>query len=458
MADAGSVIRVKLDLRCAIPHRDAHNLVWIVVDRAETATIKQLSKLIRTKYGVSKKSELYLDDAWLPPDETLQILRDKDTVRVVTPAQQPSNSDSPPDEDPDPTTATDKPAEEKKKKKRKREPSESTDAPVVEAAHVSSAAGRNPSTSSASTPKQGATPCFPAAQLQSTPSFQYEPICSTPQDLSVGSTPGWPVPTPDPSLAGSVSPAKKKRRPRRKKKKPDEVGAQDAASPSLPPPAPVCVPLKPAHPDLSSGKHLRFDGDTSDGEEEEVAPQQNALCMVVEEQQPCAVNAAAPTKGAEQESQPPLTNGQTSWVPLEATGYSPPPAEVSTPKAKIQKLVEDHKAPSSADCTDGSSRQVKDYSNYPPLKVPPKVGDVIAFKILELDANYCPNVSDYKEGKVLQHNPVSDFVRIELRQAEAKKTYGGKFELEVPEEGMPPMEKVVSLLWTELLEPVVLPS
>ncbi|XP_070380454.1 coilin-like [Dermacentor albipictus] len=456
MAEAASVIRVKLDLRCAIPHRDAHNLVWIVVDRAQTATIKQLSKLIRTKYGIPKKSELYLDDAWLPPDEPLQILRDKDTVRVVTPAQQSSNSSSHPNDDPGPTTATGKPVEEKKKKKRKREPSESTDTPEVEGAHVSSAPGNDDSTSTSSTLKQGGKPCFPAAQLQGSPTFEYEPICSTPQDLSVGSAPGWPVPTPDPSPAGSGSPAKKKRRPRRKKKKPDE-GAQVTAPPSLPPPDMICAFPQQAHTNSSSGKHLRFDGSMS--EEDGVAPQQIALSMVVEEQH-CAVSAAAPTKSAEPESRPSLTNGQTLWAPIAASCYGavPPPAEASTPKATIQKLVEDHKAPSSGDCTDGSSKQVKDYSNYPKLKVPPKVGDIIAFKILELDANYCPNVSDYKEGKVLQHNPVSDFVRIELRQAEAKKTYGGKFELEVPEEGMPPMEKVVSLLWTELLEPVVLPS
>lgn len=37
-----------------------------------------------------------------------------------------------------------------------------------------------------------------------------------------------------------------------------------------------------------------------------------------------------------------------------------------------------------------------------------------------------------------------------------KKTYGGKFELEQIEEGLPPMQKEVELLWTELLEPVML--
>ncbi|KAH6943110.1 hypothetical protein HPB50_016014 [Hyalomma asiaticum] len=386
MADAGSTIRVKLDLRFAVPHREAHNLVWIVVDRAETATIKQFAKLIRAKYGVPKKSELYLEDAWLPPDEPLQILRDKDTVRVVTPAEQPSKPDSQPDDDAPPTPVTDELLEEKKKKKkRRRESSESSDAPAFEA-NVSGTAERDFSTSTVSTPRQETTPCFSAAHVASTPaSFHAEASCSTPQNQSLATTPGWPVPTPDPILSTSPIPAKKKRRPRRKKKKPDEESAQvpeslslsavslpsQTASPSLPLPVAVRVPAKLAQADLPAGKHVRFDGETSDEEEEEqeVPAQQDSQPMVVEET-PC----------------------------------------------------------------------------------------VLQDNILELDANYCPHVSEYKEGKVLQHNTLSDFVRIELKRAEAKKTYGGKFELEAPKEGMPPMEKVVSLLWTELLEPVVLSS
>ncbi|KAL1423369.1 hypothetical protein MTO96_021130 [Rhipicephalus appendiculatus] len=475
MADAGGEIRVKLDLRFAVPHREAHNLVWIVVDTAETATVKQFAKLIRAKYGVPKKSELYLDDAWLPPDEPLRILRDKDTVRIVTPAQQPSKPDSSPDDDA--ALVPDEPVKTTKKK-RKRESSESSESPEAKANDVSGAADHDRSASTVSTPKQGATLHFPAVQVSSTPApFYNKPACSTPQSQSLTSTPGWPVPPADPSLSISLSPPKKKRRPRRKKKKPGEDGAQVAeslslptvppaclpsqlASPSLPLPVAVRVPLKLAQVDLSTGRHVRFDGDTSDNEEEEeeVSAQQNAPPAVVEPTpRVMQVGASASTK---QESQLPLTNGQaSSWDSPATRCYSsvPPPAEAAAPKATIPEVAEEHRVPSSADSVDAPARQVN-YSDYPPLKVPPKPGDLIAFKILELDADYCPNVSDYKEGKVLQHNPVSDFVRIELKRAEAKKTYGGKFELEVPEEGLPPMEKVVSVLWTELIDPVVLAS
>ncbi|XP_037286874.2 uncharacterized protein LOC119179854 [Rhipicephalus microplus] len=506
MAGADAEIRVKLDLGLAVPHREAHNLVWIVVDTAETATVKQFTKLIRAKYGVPKKSELYLDDAWLPPDEPLRILRDKDTVRVVTPAQQPSKPDTEPDDDAAPApgepvkktkkkrkrkpsessespeaNANDVPTPDepvkKTKKKRKRESSESNESPEDNASNVFGAADHDRSaTSTATTPKQGATPHFPAVKVSSTP-FHNEPACSTPLSQSLKGTQGWPVAPADPSLSISLSPPKKKRRPRRKKKKPAEDGAQAAeslslpaaprlpspvASPSLPQTAAVRALVKLAEGELPTGRHVRFGSrssdDDDDEEEKQVASQQNVQPAVVQPT-PCVAQVSQ-SVSTNQENQLPLMNGRaSSWDSPATRSYRsvPPPAEAPTLNAKIPEVAEEHAAASSADSVDAPARQVN-YSKYPPLKVPPKPGDVIAFKILELDANYCPNVSDYKEGNVLQHNAVSDFLSIELKRAEAKKTYGGKFELEVPDEGMPPVEKVVSILWTELIDPVVLSS
>ncbi|KAL3238741.1 hypothetical protein MRX96_021775 [Rhipicephalus microplus] len=466
MAGADAEIRVKLDLGLAVPHREAHNLVWIVVDTAETATVKQFTKLIRAKYGVPKKSELYLDDAWLPPDEPLRILRDKDTVRVVTPAQQPSKPDTEPDDDAAP--APGEPVKKTKKKEKKETLGEH---------NVSGAADHDRSaTSTATTPKQGATPHFPAVKVSSTP-FHNEPACSTPLSQSLKGTQGWPVAPADPSLSISLSPPKKKRRPRRKKKKPAEDGAQAAeslslpaaprlpspvASPSLPQTAAVRALVKLAEGELPTGRHVRFGSrssdDDDDEEEKQVASQQNVQPAVVQPT-PCVAQVSQ-SVSTNQENQLPLMNGRaSSWDSPATRSYRsvPPPAEAPTLNAKIPEVAEEHGAASSADSVDAPARQVN-YSKYPPLKVPPKPGDVIAFKILELDANYCPNVSDYKEGNVLQHNAVSDFLSIELKRAEAKKTYGGKFELEVPDEGMPPVEKVVSILWTELIDPVVLSS
>lgn len=78
-----------------------------------------------------------------------------------------------------------------------------------------------------------------------------------------------------------------------------------------------------------------------------------------------------------------------------------------------------------------SSVELKDYHKYPLLRGPPRVGDVIAFKVLELSSSYCPELSNYKEGRVLEHNQGTDDFLIEyLTPIETR--LKGKFDL--PEE------------------------
>ncbi|XP_075557388.1 uncharacterized protein LOC142589717 [Dermacentor variabilis] len=395
MADSGPVVRVKLDLCSAIPHRGPQNLVWIVIDKAVTTTIRQFEKLIRTKYGVPKRSELYLDDALLPPDEPIRILRDKDTVRIVTAAQQPSNSGSHPDDDPESSPAiakvikkeikqecseTSETIEEevkrerpeigehikqeakqerpeinepiKKKVKRERpktgepikpevkqQPPESHDTPVVEADNASGTAWHDHPNSFESTAKQGVTPCFAADQVKSTPAFHSAPASLTLQNQSPVSTPGWSVITPDPLLVEFQSSAQRKRRPRHKKKKPAEDCMQVAESMSSPQLPLGCIPSYLAQADLSTGKRRCFDGDAP-GEAKKVALQENAVPTPAKPP-PCIVHLAVSTKNTEKGCQPPVKTGQDSQVPVAASCHSAahPPPEAVTPKAKIQKVV-----------------------------------------------------------------------------------------------------------------------
>ena len=45
----------------------------------------------------------------------------------------------------------------------------------------------------------------------------------------------------------------------------------------------------------------------------------------------------------------------------------------------------------------------KDYSAYPAVgDREPRVGEIIAFRVVELGEDYAPGVSEYKEGKVLE--------------------------------------------------------
>ncbi|XP_059006071.1 coilin isoform X1 [Mustela lutreola] len=80
----------------------------------------------------------------------------------------------------------------------------------------------------------------------------------------------------------------------------------------------------------------------------------------------------------------------------------------------IQNPVETHK---------------KDYSLLPLLAAAPQVGEKIAFKLLELTSDYSPDVSDYKEGKILSHNPETQQVDIEILSSLPAMKEPGKFDL-----------------------------
>ncbi|XP_053577284.1 LOW QUALITY PROTEIN: coilin [Bombina bombina] len=71
----------------------------------------------------------------------------------------------------------------------------------------------------------------------------------------------------------------------------------------------------------------------------------------------------------------------------------------------------------------------KDYSTLPLLAAPPQVGKLIAFKLLELTENYTPEVSDYKEGKILSFDPFTKQLDVEIYSNESVLKEPGKFDL-----------------------------
>ena len=91
----------------------------------------------------------------------------------------------------------------------------------------------------------------------------------------------------------------------------------------------------------------------------------------------------------------------------------------------------------------------KDYSAYHAVSnTGPRVGDVIAFKVVEMGENYAPEVSEYKEGKVLECDGTNT-VTFELLKV-SKKKMAGKFEIDDPTEED---EKVKTFNWADLIEP-----
>ncbi|XP_077184839.1 coilin isoform X2 [Paroedura picta] len=71
----------------------------------------------------------------------------------------------------------------------------------------------------------------------------------------------------------------------------------------------------------------------------------------------------------------------------------------------------------------------KDYSTLPLLAAPPQVGEKIAFKLLELTENYTPEVSEYKEAKIISWNPKNKQLELEMISFSAVEKEPGKFDL-----------------------------
>ncbi|KAI3359412.1 hypothetical protein L3Q82_002916 [Scortum barcoo] len=70
-----------------------------------------------------------------------------------------------------------------------------------------------------------------------------------------------------------------------------------------------------------------------------------------------------------------------------------------------------------------------DYNSMPLLAAPPQVGQKIAFKLLELTENYTPEVSEYKEGKIVSFDPTTKQIELELQNASQVPVEPGKFDL-----------------------------
>ncbi|XP_072415154.1 uncharacterized protein, partial [Chiloscyllium punctatum] len=110
----------------------------------------------------------------------------------------------------------------------------------------------------------------------------------------------------------------------------------------------------------------------------------------------------------------------------------------------------------------------RDYSKLPLLAAPPEVGERIAFKMLELSENYTPELSDYKEGRIVSYNASTQEVELCLDSVSTERSKEpGKFDLIYPtKNGEDVVEYAVARQpqvtesWSTLVEPrlIVTPS
>ncbi|RMB95335.1 hypothetical protein DUI87_28322 [Hirundo rustica rustica] len=104
----------------------------------------------------------------------------------------------------------------------------------------------------------------------------------------------------------------------------------------------------------------------------------------------------------------------------------------------------------------------RDYTVLPLLAAPPQVGEIIAFKHLELTENYSPEISDYKEAKIISWNAEKKQIELEILSTSAGQSAKepGKFDLvyqsadgvELVEYAVPQDTKITES-WDALIEP-----
>lgn len=109
---------------------------------------------------------------------------------------------------------------------------------------------------------------------------------------------------------------------------------------------------------------------------------------------------------------------------------------------------------------EAESAPKQDYSSMPLLAAPPLVGQKIAFKLLELTENYTPEISEYKEGRIVSFDHTTNQIELELHNASQAPVVPGKFDLiYLNPDGSERVEYAVSRgsrvteLWDSLREP-----
>ncbi|CAF0894321.1 unnamed protein product [Brachionus calyciflorus] len=100
-------------------------------------------------------------------------------------------------------------------------------------------------------------------------------------------------------------------------------------------------------------------------------------------------------------------------------------SKLNAPKAEnfIDEILSEGQKPSSSKTTPKSSPRKEqrrspspkiDYEKFEALNTAPRVGDKIAFKILEISSNFTPEISGYKNGEVLEFDQNTNEVTLKL--------------------------------------------
>lgn len=471
-----SFIRVRLHFDYAPPAVIGCRMCWLLVDLNSCRVVADLESTIREKFEFGRGSilNLFIEECYLPHTESILVVRDNDSVRVKVDIVSNATKHCSPEASSENSRKRQRPAEENgsgekglslewKKKKRKKNIEESPKLNGLQTVVVE----RNKKSQKKHKEKKKKKSRDEEKEKRALPSppKPNPSVKKMPKSVErvVKSTKKHQVSRQNTSSSDSSS-SSEDREPVKKAPTPKPVTktTTPTASKTLTngPPSTKQQPL----PTTSSS-----DTDSSSEEENTAAKTTKAMSTKTsgnsETQQElstanCVLTENAVTTTNEsvsdeeiqlvikkpmQQPQGRIVVGQPSWQLGRGRGQSrQAPREWSKGRGRGQSVEysynEDQQqqpAYSSDSLTNVSvviqngeeSAPKADYSSMPLLAGPPQVGQKIAFKLLELTENYTPEVSEYKEAKIVSFDPASKQIELELLTASQAPVEPGKFDL-----------------------------
>ncbi|XP_064819025.1 LOW QUALITY PROTEIN: coilin-like [Oncorhynchus masou masou] len=414
-----NVIRVRLYFDYPPPSVSDCRMCWVLVDLNKCRVVADIASVIREKFDFSRRSilSLFIEECYLPHTESIYVVRDNDTIRVKVDTLTLSNGsqsntsvvkskkrrrDAEEEEEPTRNRVSE---EWKKKKKRKKESQEadSNQAAVEERRKEDKQKKKKKKKDKKVVTKTTASSTGPS------------PTSST-------------GPSPTSSTGPSPTVVKADKNPKKA-------------------PAATAVSVNGKATAKTPNGETDDSSDSSESSEEEEAPVKN----------PCRnypPNHTLLTLHPLSHLKPPLGGDNAGfYFNYEGGQRQQTPQPPSYQKDSLINSSVVFQNPS-------ESVPKRDYSEMPLLAAPPQDGQKIAFKLLELTENYTPEVSEYKEGKIIHFDHSTKQIELELLSAYQAPGEPGKFDLVYQNaDGSESVEYAVSRgsrvteRWDSLLEP-----
>nr|XP_057905905.1 coilin [Doryrhamphus excisus] len=420
-------IRVRLHFDYPPPAVADCRMCWLLLDLNICRMVSDLESIVRDKFELSRRSiiSLFIDSCYLPHTESIYVVRDNDIIRVKVDSWSKVNGH------------TSEPSVNSKKRQRPNEPSDENDTSVqTKRKKQLEESADSKQTSSAERPKK---PKKKKKQQKAEGNgLTVEPASFTPvkshRDSKMkGAAPQAKCQNPpasDSSCDGSLENQRTKTKPPKKTKTSTAVPRVTSCNP----------PNKKYFPSPSSSDtHVSNEDVTVN-----LQPRNNDLTTPQ-----LTLSHQSKTKLSNCAKNQHWTFSQTDSVTQQQDS-----GDVEEVGALLQQPT-----PQQSLCN-GAESTPPDYSTMPLLAAPPQVGQKIAFKLLELTENYTPEVSDYKEGKIVSYDPTSKQIELELLSVAQAPSEPGKFDLVYQNpDGSEIVEYAVSRdswvkeRWDSLLEP-----